>query len=167
MVRDAVANSKIPYPKPHTSLSPPSLYDRAWKVKYSPTQTPCSQWESCDMVLDKEMLIKDPREGLSAQTKRQRLPIRKRYGLECRSDAWRSSSYLVTVRTNANSKDGGIEKVEEPGSLMTSMGSCSNSGLLASNFFLHMKNTPFAFLSHSSRVFWYSILADMNDEDLT
>lgn len=106
MVRDAVANSKIPYPKPHTSLSPPSLYDRAWKVKYSPTQTPCSQWESCDMVLDKEMLIKDPREGLSAQTKRQRLPIRKRYGLECRSDAWRSSSYLVTVRTNANSKDG-------------------------------------------------------------
>lgn len=67
----------------------------------------CSERKSCDTVLTKEKQVENPKEEFSSQIKRQRLSIRS-YGLECGSDAWRSSSYSVTKRT----EDGGTEKVE-------------------------------------------------------
>lgn len=56
------------------------------------------------------MQMEDPREGFPSQIKRQRLSIRS-CGLACGSDTWRSSSYPGTMRTNANTQNGEIEKV--------------------------------------------------------
>ena len=55
--------------------------------------------------------MEDSRKGSPSQIKRRRLSIKRSDGLECGSDGQRSSSYLVTMRSNANAEDGGREKV--------------------------------------------------------